>query len=129
MTTMMIMASYLRTAPEVKTVERLSRKLSVPEHQVYLDMVNIINMVNPISPRGADLPPPCANAYTSKNQWVEILIFLYIPKCLLGTIETTFHSQKTFPLVWGSLSWSETPYFHKEGPFRMGPKLPLSAKM
>ena len=34
---MMIMMSYLRTAPEVKTVERLSCKLSVPEHQVYLE--------------------------------------------------------------------------------------------
>ena len=41
------MMSHLRTAPEVKTVERLSCKLSVPEHQVYLvNMVNIINMVD-----------------------------------------------------------------------------------
>ena len=46
---MMIMMSYLRTAPEVKTVKRLSCKLSVPEHQVYLDMVNIINMVTIIN--------------------------------------------------------------------------------
>ena len=45
----MIMMSYLRTAPEVKTVKRLSCKLSVPEHQVYLDMVNIINMVNMVN--------------------------------------------------------------------------------
>ena len=37
MTILMIMMSYLRTAPEVKTVERLSCKLSVPEHQVYLE--------------------------------------------------------------------------------------------
>ena len=37
MTMMMIMMSYLRTAPEIKTVERLSSKLSVPEHQVYLE--------------------------------------------------------------------------------------------
>ena len=44
---MMIMISHLRTAPEVKTVERLSCKLSVPEHQVYLvNMVNMVNIVN-----------------------------------------------------------------------------------
>ena len=48
---------------------------------------------------------------------------------MLGTLETTFHGQKTFRLVGGSLSWSETHYFHKGGPLRMGPKLPLSAKM
>ena len=29
---------------------------------------------------------------------------------------------------WGSLNWSETPYFHKGGPLRMEPKLPLSAE-
>ena len=37
---------------------------------------------------------------------------------MLGTLETTFHGQKTFRLVGGSLSWSETPYFHKGGPLR-----------
>ena len=47
---------------------------------------------------------------------------------MLGTLETTFHGQTTFRLVWGSLNWSETPYFHKGGPFRMVPKLPLAAK-
>ena len=39
-----------------------------------------------------------------KNQCVEILIFLYIPKCMLGTLETIFFGQKTFRLVGGSLS-------------------------
>ena len=39
---------------------------------------------------------------------------------MLGTLETTFHGQTTFRLVGGSLSWSETPYFHKGGPLRMG---------
>ena len=42
---------------------------------------------------------------------------------MLRTLKTTFHGQKTFRLVTGSLSWSETPYFHKGGPLRMGPKL------
>ena len=37
--------------------------------------------------------------------------------------------KKTPRLVGGSLSWSETPYFHKGGPLRMVPKLPLSAEM
>ena len=31
--------------------------------------------------------------------------------------ETTLHGQTTFRLVGGSLSWSETPYFHKGGPY------------
>ena len=48
---------------------------------------------------------------------------------MLGTLETTFHGQKTFRLVGGSLSWSEKPYFHKGGPLRIVPYLPLSAKM
>ena len=48
---------------------------------------------------------------------------------MLDTLENIFHGQKTFRLVGGSLSWSETPYFHKGGPLQMGPKLPLSAKM
>ena len=39
--------------------------------------------------------------------------FLYIPKCVLCTLETTFHGQKTSGLVGESLSWSETAYFHK----------------
>ena len=34
---------------------------------------------------------------------------------MLGTLETIFHGQKTFRLVIGSLNWSETPYFHKNG--------------
>ena len=34
---------------------------------------------------------------------------------MLGMLETTFHGQKTFRLVGGSLSWSEKPYFHKGG--------------
>ena len=46
---------------------------------------------------------------------------------MLGKSETTFHGQKTFRLDEGSLSWSETPYFHEGGPLRMGPKLPLSS--
>ena len=37
-----------------------------------------------------------------------------IPKCILGMLETIFHGQKTSCLVGGSLSWSETPYFHAE---------------
>ena len=32
---------------------------------------------------------------------------------VLGTLEATFHGQRTFCLVGESLSWSETPYFHK----------------
>ena len=32
---------------------------------------------------------------------------------MLGTLETTFHGQKTLRLVRGSLSWLETSYFHK----------------
>ena len=48
---------------------------------------------------------------------------------MLGKLEITFYGQKTFRLVGGSLSWSETPYFHKGGPLRMVPKLPLSAEM
>ena len=47
----------------------------------------------------------------------------------LSTLETIFHDKKTFRLVRGSLSWSETPYFHKGEPLRMVPKLPLGAKM
>ena len=50
----------------------------------------------------------------------------FLNVCMLGMLETTFHGQKTFCLVGGSLSWSETPYFHKGGPLRMEPKLPLS---
>ena len=50
-----------------------------------------------------------------------------IPECMLGMLETTFHGQEIFCLMGASLSWSETPYFHKGG--RMGPKLPLSAEM
>ena len=56
-------------------------------------------------------------------------MILYIPKCILGTLETIFHGKTTFRLVGRSLSWSETPYFHKGGPLQMGPKLPLSAKL
>ena len=44
-------------------------------------------------------------------------------------LETIFYGQKTFCLVRGSLSWSETPYFHKGRPLRMVPKLPLSVEM
>ena len=44
----------------------------------------------------------------------------YIPKCMLGTLETTFHGQQTICSVGESLSWSEMPYF-KEGPLRMVP--------
>ena len=40
----------------------------------------------------------------------------------------TFHGKKTFRLVGGSLSWSETPYFHKGGPLRMGPSCLWSPK-
>ena len=47
----------------------------------------------------------------------------------LGTLETIFHGQRTYRLVGGSLSWPETPYFQKGGPWRMVPKLPLSAEM
>ena len=31
-------------------------------------------------------------------------------------VRNHFHGQKTFCLVGGSLSWSETPYFHKVRP-------------
>ena len=44
--------------------------------------------------------------------------FCIFPKCLLGTLETTFHGHKTFRSVGESGSWSN-----------MVPKLPLSAKM
>ena len=84
---------------------------------------------NLFHPGRTDLPIPRANAYTVKNQWMEILIVLYIPKCMLCTLETIFHGQTTFRLFVGSLNWSETPYFHKGGPLQMGPKMPLSAKM
>ena len=62
--------------------------------------------------------------YTRKNRWVEILC---IPKCMLGTSETTFHGKTTLLLVGRSMNWSETPYFHKGD--QIVPKLPLSAKM
>ena len=55
--------------------------------------------------------------------------FLYIPKCILGTLDTIFHGQQTFGLVRGSLSWSKTPYFHKGGPLRMAQKLAVSAEV
>ena len=45
---------------------------------------------------------------------------------MLNTLEATFHGQKTFRLVGGSLRWSETPFF-QGGPLRMGPILPLSS--
>ena len=60
---------------------------------------------------------------------LSILYILYIPKCMLGMLDTILHGQKTFRLVRGSLSWSETPHFHKGGPLQMVPKLPLSAEM
>ena len=47
---------------------------------------------------------------------------MYTPEYMLGTLKTIFHSQKTFHSVGGSLSWSETPYFHKGGPLQMAPK-------
>ena len=47
---------------------------------------------------------------------------------MLGTLETTFYGQKTFSLVEGSQSWSETPNFHKGGPLGMVPKVPQSAE-
>ena len=47
------------------------------------------------------------------NQWVEILITFVYSKMYVGTLETIFHGQTTFRLAWGSLNWSETPYFHK----------------
>ena len=50
--------------------------------------------------------------------------FFYIPKCILGTLGTICHGKKN----WGSLNWSETPYFHKGGPLQMEPQLPLSAE-
>ena len=50
--------------------------------------------------------------------------FSYFPKCMLGTLETTIHGKKK---TFQSLSWSETPYFHKWGPLQMMPKMPLSA--
>ena len=34
---------------------------------------------------------------------------------MLGTLENSFHGQKSFRLVGGSLSWSETPFFSKGG--------------
>ena len=40
------------------------------------------------------------------------MIILYIPRCILGMLDH-FHGQETFCLVRGSLSCSETPYFHK----------------
>ena len=43
---------------------------------------------------------------------------------MLGTLETTFHGQKTFRLVGGSLSWSETPYFYKGVPYKWGQSCP-----
>ena len=42
---------------------------------------------------------------------------------MLGTLETTFHGQKTIRLVRESLSWSETPYFHMGGPNTNGAKV------
>ena len=41
---------------------------------------------------------PAQRGILIKNCLVEIL-FLYIPKCMLGTLETTFHGQTTFRLV------------------------------
>ena len=89
---------------------------------------------NPIRPRGgeggADMTPPRANTYIPLkiNGW-KFWQLLCIPKCMLDTLETTFQGKKTFCLVKGSLSWSETPYFHKGGPLWMVPQMPLSAEM
>ena len=41
----------------------------------------------------------------------------YLGNIPLGTFETTFFGQKTFRLGGGSQSWSETPHFHKGGPY------------
>ena len=37
-------------------------------------------------------------------------------------LETIFNDKKTFRLVGGSLSWSETPYFYKGGLLQIVPK-------
>ena len=59
----------------------------------------LIFNIKPISPGvgGADLPQPRVNAYTHKksmggNSDSE---FFYIPKCILGTLGTICHGQKT----------------------------------
>ena len=59
------------------------------------------------------MTPPRANTYIPLkiNGW-KFWQLLCIPKCMLDTLETTFQGKKTFCLVKGSLSWSETPYFH-----------------
>ena len=44
-------------------------------------------------------------------------------------VRTIFFSSNNFPFGRGITEWSETPYFHKGGPLRMVPKLPLSAEM
>ena len=42
---------------------------------VFFKLILYKQIFNPILPGGgADLPPPRTNAYTPKNQWVEILI-------------------------------------------------------
>ena len=43
---------------------------------------------------------------------------------MLGTLETDFHGQKTYRLVGGSLSWSETPYFHIFNGAKIDPERP-----
>ena len=51
---------------------------------------------------------------------------MFCTKSLQGSL--LFMVKKTFRLVGGSLSWSETPYFHKGGPLRMGPSCLWSPK-
>ena len=58
---------------------------------------------------GAQIPQP---AQTRKYQWVWEILIIFVYSLMLGV----FHGQKTFSLVGRSLSWSETPYFHKGGP-------------
>ena len=78
-------------------------------------LTNGVDTVNPIWPRGggrADLPPLRANARTrKKSMGGNFDSFCKFLNVCLGTLKTTFYDQKTFRLVEGSHSWSETPHF------------------
>ena len=56
---------------------------------------------------GQICPHPAQTRIPVKINGWKFWWFLYIPKCMSGMIETTFHDWKTFRLVRGSLSWSK----------------------
>ena len=83
------MMSYLRTAPEVKTVERLSCKLSVPEHQVYLEP-------------GLSVSSPSTSG--TAQQW-----------CYYHALEPEDHEKNMNKIItMGPYRWSQGVGYHRE---------------